>query len=74
MPLFHVGGSGYAQAGIHGGAATILLREPAPAALFGAIASGATHTFVVDLPRNATGKVLKRTLPEPYWAGRERSI
>lgn len=47
MPLFHVGGSGYAQVGIHGGAATILLREPAPAALFGAIASGATHTFVV---------------------------
>ena len=47
MPLFHVGGSSYAQVGIHGGAATILLREPAPAALFGAIASGATHTFVV---------------------------
>ncbi len=47
MPLFHVGGSSYAQVGIHGGAATILLREPAPAALFGAIARGATHTFVV---------------------------
>jgi acyl-CoA synthetase (AMP-forming)/AMP-acid ligase II len=47
MPLFHVGGSSYAQVGIYGGAATILLREPAPAALFGAIASGATHTFVV---------------------------
>ncbi len=47
MPLFHVGGSGYAQVGIHGGAHTILLREPAPAAIFGAIASGATHTFVV---------------------------
>jgi acyl-CoA synthetase (AMP-forming)/AMP-acid ligase II len=47
MPLFHVGGSGYAQVAIHGGTRTILLREPAPAALFGAIASGATHTFVV---------------------------
>ena len=47
MPLFHVGGSGYAQVGIHGGTRTILLREPAPAALFGAVASGATHTFVV---------------------------
>jgi acyl-CoA synthetase (AMP-forming)/AMP-acid ligase II len=47
MPLFHVGGSCYAQVGIHGGAAMILLREPAPAALIGAIASGATHTFVV---------------------------
>jgi acyl-CoA synthetase (AMP-forming)/AMP-acid ligase II len=47
MPLFHVGGSCYAQLGIHAGARTILLREPAPAALFGAIASGATHAFVV---------------------------
>src|SRR6185437_10776003 len=47
MPLFHVGGSCYTQVGIYGGARTILLREPTPAALFGAIASGATHTFVV---------------------------
>jgi acyl-CoA synthetase (AMP-forming)/AMP-acid ligase II len=47
MPLFHVGGSGYIQVGIHAGTRTILLREPAPAALFGAVASGATHTFVV---------------------------
>ena len=47
MPLFHVGGSCYAQVGIHGGAGIILLREPTPAALFGAIANGATHTFVV---------------------------
>ena len=47
MPLFHVGGSCYAQVGIYGGTRTILLREPDPAALFGAIASGASHTFVV---------------------------
>ena len=47
MPLFHVGGSCYAQVGIHGGARTILLREPTPAALFGAIGDGATHTFIV---------------------------
>ncbi len=47
MPLFHVGGSCYAQVGIHGGAQMMLLREPTPAALFGAIARGATHTFVV---------------------------
>jgi acyl-CoA synthetase (AMP-forming)/AMP-acid ligase II len=47
MPLFHVGGSCYAQVGIRGGARTILLREPTPAALFGAIADGATHTFIV---------------------------
>jgi acyl-CoA synthetase (AMP-forming)/AMP-acid ligase II len=30
--------------------------------------------FVADLPRNGTGKVLKRTLREPYWAGRDRPI
>jgi acyl-CoA synthetase (AMP-forming)/AMP-acid ligase II len=30
--------------------------------------------FVPSLPRNATGKVLKRTLREPYWAGRARHI
>jgi acyl-CoA synthetase (AMP-forming)/AMP-acid ligase II len=47
MPLFHVGGSCYAQVGIHVGARFILLREPTPAALFGAIADGATHTFIV---------------------------
>ena len=47
MPLFHVGGSCYAQFGIHSGARTILLREPTPAALFGAIAGGATHAFLV---------------------------
>uniref|UniRef100_UPI003983C235 AMP-binding enzyme n=1 Tax=Rhodosalinus sp. TaxID=2047741 RepID=UPI003983C235 len=27
-----------------------------------------------SLPRNATGKVLRRELRAPYWAGRERSI
>ena len=47
MPLFHVGGSCYAQVGIYVGARLILLREPTPAALFGAIAEGATHTFIV---------------------------
>jgi acyl-CoA synthetase (AMP-forming)/AMP-acid ligase II len=26
------------------------------------------------LPRNATGKILKRTLREPYWAGRQRAV
>ncbi|HUN31266.1 MAG TPA: AMP-binding protein [Trebonia sp.] len=47
MPLFHAGGTCYVQVGIYGGTRTILLREPTPAALFGAIAAGATHTFVV---------------------------
>ncbi len=30
--------------------------------------------FVVELPRNTMGKVLKRELREPYWAGRERKV
>lgn len=30
--------------------------------------------LVDDLPRNATGKVLKRALREPYWAGQARRV
>jgi len=30
--------------------------------------------FVAELPRNAAGKVLRRKLAEPFWAGRERRI
>jgi acyl-CoA synthetase (AMP-forming)/AMP-acid ligase II len=30
--------------------------------------------FVATLPRSPVGKVLKKTLREPYWAGRERKI
>jgi acyl-CoA synthetase (AMP-forming)/AMP-acid ligase II len=30
--------------------------------------------FVDELPRNATGKVLKRILRKPYWEGRVRTI
>ena len=30
--------------------------------------------FVEVIPRNPTGKVLKRQLREPYWAGRERRV
>jgi long-chain acyl-CoA synthetase len=30
--------------------------------------------FAVELPRNATGKILKRDLREPYWEGRDRRI
>jgi acyl-CoA synthetase (AMP-forming)/AMP-acid ligase II len=34
----------------------------------------ASVTVVAELPRNATGKVLKRQLREPFWAGRETTI
>ena len=30
--------------------------------------------FLEALPRNASGKVLKRTLREPFWKGRDRAI
>jgi long-chain acyl-CoA synthetase len=30
--------------------------------------------FVETLPRNASGKLLKRTLREPYWSGYERRV
>ncbi|MCI5074200.1 long-chain-fatty-acid--CoA ligase [Oricola sp.] len=32
------------------------------------------YEFVRELPRNASGKILKRVLREPYWKGRERAI
>ena len=47
MPLFHVGGTCYAQAGIHAGARTILVREPPAPSLFAAVAAGGTHAFLV---------------------------
>ena len=31
-------------------------------------------TVVPELPRNATGKVLRATLREPFWAGRDRLV
>jgi long-chain acyl-CoA synthetase len=30
--------------------------------------------FIAELPRNPSGKVLKRQLREPYWTGRDRRI
>lgn len=30
--------------------------------------------FIAALPRNASGKILRRELREPYWAGRERRV
>jgi len=47
MPLFHVGGTGYALFGIYAGAPSTLTREPDPASLLAAFAAGATHAFLV---------------------------
>lgn len=33
-----------------------------------------TIDFIEMLPRNASGKILRRELREPYWAGRERRV
>jgi acyl-CoA synthetase (AMP-forming)/AMP-acid ligase II len=30
--------------------------------------------FVETIPRNPSGKILKRELREPYWRGRERKV
>ncbi|MCA6274092.1 hypothetical protein, partial [Phenylobacterium sp.] len=33
-----------------------------------------TVDFIEVLPRNPSGKVLRRELREPYWQGRERRV
>ena len=33
-----------------------------------------TVDVVSELPRNPTGKILKRELRKPYWEGRERQV
>jgi acyl-CoA synthetase (AMP-forming)/AMP-acid ligase II len=33
-----------------------------------------TIDVIPEMPRNATGKILRRSLREPYWQGRERQV
>jgi len=33
-----------------------------------------TIDYVAELPRDPNGKLYKRRLRDPYWAGRERAI
>jgi acyl-CoA synthetase (AMP-forming)/AMP-acid ligase II len=47
MPLFHVGGSSYAQLGIHAGIPSFVTREVDGESLAGAVMAGATRTFLV---------------------------
>ena len=56
MPLFHVGGTSYAQFGIHAGIPSLMTREVDGAALAGALLAGATRTFLVPA---VLGKVLE---------------
>ena len=32
------------------------------------------YEFVSELPRNASGKILKRVLREPFWKGQARGV
>ena len=48
MPLFHIGGGGWAVAGMYEGARSVIVRELDPAALVQLIpAEGVTHAFLV---------------------------
>ncbi len=48
MPLFHIGGSGWAMAGMYYGGTSVIVRELDPAALIDLIgAEGITHAFLV---------------------------
>jgi acyl-CoA synthetase (AMP-forming)/AMP-acid ligase II len=47
MPLFHVGGSSYAQFGIYDGMASVMTRDVDGASLATAILHGANRTFLV---------------------------
>ena len=31
-------------------------------------------SFASEIPRNASGKILKKVLREPFWAGRDRRV
>jgi acyl-CoA synthetase (AMP-forming)/AMP-acid ligase II len=33
-----------------------------------------TVDFIAELPRNPSGKILKRELREPFWAGYDRKV
>ncbi len=49
-----------------------------PSARIACYGKNSDHFFELMLgammPRNATGKILRRQLREPYWEGRERQI
>ena len=48
--------------------------SPGPASGIAGYKAPKSVDFIDVLPRNATGKVLRRELREPYWEGVERRI
>ena len=59
-----VAGPGFDTAGLVGWARERLAGFKCPTGV----------TVVSELPRNATGKVLRARLREPFWAGRDRFV
>ncbi len=33
-----------------------------------------SYSFLTELPKSGPGKILKKDLREPYWAGKERGV
>ena len=62
-------GAGFDGAGFDGGALVSWARER-----LAGFKCPTGITIVSELPRNATGKVLRATLREPFWAGRDRLV
>ncbi len=56
MPLFHVGGTSFAQFPIHHGVPSLMTREVDGASMAGALLAGATRTFLVPA---VLGKVME---------------
>jgi acyl-CoA synthetase (AMP-forming)/AMP-acid ligase II len=64
MPLFHVGGMGWALLGLSQGATARILRTPDPVAVLDDLANGITHTFLVPALLAAMVRVPgERTFP-----------
>ena len=72
-----LGVAGFVHEGGPGVAADDALRSSIMAHVEGRLAKfkwPRTIDFVDELPREPTGKLLKRQLRDPYWEGRDRAI
>ena len=57
-----------------GKTATATTSSPSPASASPASRRPRASISSTALPRNASGKILRRNLREPYWAGKERQV